>query len=354
MKKLFCTILTILCVSSIFALPGISSVIEDTSGEYVYYLDTSMDTPSLVGFIYYNPQTYAARFYNEANEKDISIYITINPESSTLEFTGEKIIGAKVLEDANIVNYLHDMFYEFTSRRKKIEGFSKSSYVSEENFPQFYGNVRIKFNQCIPLFNLESIQSVDGNILFSLFTMGQLVSSDDQSFAQFKGVNGLTDEKKIKALPKDAKRKFKLKKAKSSSEYTYNSQKVTLDSGWAQSLDNLFFLGNAALITLTDSTFPQDISFDTQKVFLERKFSQSTNLSYALYNYRRFECTENTINLTNIYFQPETKNVTRDIKVLKRISDTTWAMFNLTVFDSVYQKHKKYFDSIVDSYLISE
>ncbi len=354
MKKFIFTVLMILCVSSIFALPGISSVIEDTSGEYVYYLDTSMDTPSLVGFIYYNPQTYAARFYNEANEKDISIYITINPESETLDFTGEKIVGAKVLEDANIVNYLHDMFYEFTSRRKKIEGFAKGSYVSEENFPQFYGNVRIKFNQCIPLFNLESIQSVDGNILFSLFTMGQLVSSDDQSFAQFKGVNGLTDEKSIKALPKDAKRKFKLKKSKSSSEYTYNSQKVTLDSGWAQSLDNLFFLGNAALITLTDSTFPEDISFDTQKVFLERKFSQSTNLSYALYNYRKFECTENTINLTNIYFQPETKNVTRDIKVLKRISDTTWAMFNLTVFDSVYQKHQKYFDSIVDSYSITE
>lgn len=36
-----------------------------------------------------------------------------------MEFTGEKIQGAVSEQDTEIINYLHDLFYEFTSRRQK-------------------------------------------------------------------------------------------------------------------------------------------------------------------------------------------------------------------------------------------
>ena len=102
MKKTILTLaFTFIASFSAFSLPGTKQYIPDISGEYVYYRDRSFKNESIVGFLFYNESTYAARFYSPADEKnstserDITIYVSVNPESKAgMEFTGEKIQGA--------------------------------------------------------------------------------------------------------------------------------------------------------------------------------------------------------------------------------------------------------------------
>ena len=44
------------------------------------------------------------------------------------------------------------------------------------------------------------------------------------------------------------------------------------------------------------------------------------------------------------------ENVTRDFKTITKKKDGTYAFVTLTVYDSVYQKNRSYFDAILKSY----
>ena len=81
-----------------FSLPGVVSPIPDTSGEYVFYEDKTFNRESIVGFLYYREASYAIRYYAPATEsekeKDITLYISVNPDNPVLELTGETFRGA--------------------------------------------------------------------------------------------------------------------------------------------------------------------------------------------------------------------------------------------------------------------
>lgn len=374
-KKIFAVLGSLFLSNFIYSLPAVFSKIQDISGEYVYYSDKTFSdkSASIVGFIYYDDENYGMRYYSPAVnnsksprlEKDISVYIKLNSQNPKIEFIGERIIGTTSPEDADIVNYLHDLFYEFAERRQKLEFPQETKTFSQnQNFPQFGGNVSLDFNIYIPIFNLESIKSSDGKILFQALTCGKLSNSQDSSFTDFKGVQG---------LPKDKKRNFKIsskaKKLQVNFENNINSQKtsgklenqkivqnLTLDENWKQGMENLWLLGDYAILSLSLIQNPQQNS--TQKNFgdfLIRHFIQSTNQSYALFPYLNLEQSQNSIKITNVFFEPQSENVTRDIKILTKISSSseTYALLTLTMFDNVYQKNKKYFTSILSTYKVN-
>lgn len=348
LKNVFVNIAVfVLFIAPAFSLPGVSADIPDTSGEYVFYKDKSFNRTSYVGFLYYDESTYAVRYFAPENkkkslaEKNIILYFSVNPDNPQLELTGEKMTGVVKEEDAEIVNYLHDLFYEFAGRRQKLlADISHEDVVQIQDFNQFGGDVKIRFNRYIPVFNIESISAIDNVPVFAVETVGLLTSSDDTSFVNYKGIDGLPSDKK-----KSSKKYGKAKKA----EYNFESQKLILDEGWTQSMENLWLLGDDAVLTVTDFEFPENKTEINREIFI-RKLTQGTTMSYALWNFKSIVKKDNRITVMNVYFQPETENVTRDFKVLTFTGKGNVSLLSLTIFDSVYQKNKKYFDSILLNY----
>src|SRR5574344_1707193 len=126
LKKLSALLFAFIVTATVYALPAVTSFVPDTSGEYVYYRDNSFKRPSYIGFIYYDDATYAVRYYAPAVadqaliEKDITLYLSVNKNNEHLEFTGETMKGVTSADDTEIVNYMHDLFYELTARRQKV------------------------------------------------------------------------------------------------------------------------------------------------------------------------------------------------------------------------------------------
>lgn len=330
-----------------FALPGVTQQIADTSGEYVFYKDTSFTRPSYIGIIYYDDSTYAFRYYSPANskeglsEKNITLYFAIDSTKSYLDLTGEKIDGIVTAEDADLINYLHDLFYEFTSRRQKVE-FGKSTTVSvNDDFNQFGGNVTVVYNKRVPVFNIESIKAKSGKEIFSLQTTGQLVSSQDTSFSSYKGTDG---------LPKDKERSLKKSKNTSSVKASADGMTAAIDSDWQKAMDNMWLLGDSAVLSLTAIPSANGADQDAYRQFVIRKSIQGSDGAFSLWQYQSEKSSANKTALQTVYYRPSENSVTRSFKTLILRKDGTYACFTLTVFDGVYQKNKAYFDKIASSF----
>ncbi|MGN0728160.1 hypothetical protein, partial [Treponema sp.] len=314
-----------------FSLPGVKQYIPDTSGEYVYYRDKTFRSAAIVGFLYYSEDTYAARFYSPADAekkqpaKDITIYVSVNPDSAKgIEFTGEKIHGAVSQEDTDIINYMHDLFYEFTFRRQKAQLVSDQAVIERQDFPQFGGTVDIKFSSFVPIFNIAEIKAADGQNIFSIETSGRLLSSEDKSFALFMGVEG---------LPKDKKRVLKKVKAEEQT-VEFGSQKITLDTRWKHSMENLWLLEDFAILSMTSVEFPEEQKKSAMDILL-RRVCQSTNLSYSISPQKKITVENDRVTVMNVFYQPESENITRDFKIITQNKDGKISLCTLTLFDSV-------------------
>ena len=352
-KLVSASIFSVALIFSAAAVPGMVQYIPDFSGEYVYYSDRSFTRTSIVGFLYYNDSTYAVRYYapadvkNGLQAKDITLYFSVNPNSTVLELTGEKSVGVVEESDADIVNYLHDLLYEFSARAKKAFLDSSEKIESKQDFPQFGGNVTIVFSTQIPIFNIDSIRAADGSYVMSVQTVGALASSSDTSFTAYKGVEG---------LPKDKTRNFKNKAKSKKVAASFEKQTINLDAQWSQSAENLWLLGDYALLTLNVVPLPESYA-GKETLFrdtLIRKLCQGTDGSYILWPHKTQTIQGKTIKMTNVFYQPASGDVTRDFKILTKMSDGSYSYLNMTVFDSVYQKNKAYFDKILTSYSVGK
>ena len=347
----FCCLLFAAMAALAPAVPGVEQYIPDFSGEYVYYKDNTFKNESIVGFVYYDEATYAVRYYSPAvaatkmPAKDITIYFSVNPDKAVLELTGETVIGASdEAEDIDIVNYLHDLFYEFSARRRKVSLAGGGKLDDTQDFAQFGGSVKLSFDARVPIFNLAAITAADGSSLFQLETVGLLHDSVDTSFADFKGVHG---------LPADKKRTFTKSRSAKAATLAFDGQQLAADTMWTQNMENLWLLGDSALITMNVVAVPESFSAapDLFRDLLVRKFSQGTTGSYALWQYSQVKEEKNgSVSITNVFYQPDNGDVTRDFKVLTNLGDGRYAYFTLTVFDSIYQKNKSYFNKILKSY----
>lgn len=351
MKKVF-FLTAFFCFSSLlFALPGVKSYLPDISGQYVYYKDASFERESYAGFLFYDEGTYAIRYYapmakdKKLPEKDLRILFTLDTSKDYVELTGERIISAVTPQDTDLINYIHDILYELTSRRQKITYFTDRT-ASRQEYEQFGGTVTMIFDALIPIFNLRSISTLDGKMVFSLVTAGQLASSDDNTFFAFKGIpSALTDKG----------HSFKQKKS-AAADFEYQSnggitQQIHLDEQWKQSMDNLWLLGDNAILAVDVIKVPENAE-KTYLPLLTRRMFLGTENSYPVLERLSLKTTADKTKISNVHYKPSTESVTQDFKILTPLENGNIAFFTLTVFDGAYTKNKAYFQKIIDSYTI--
>lgn len=337
--------------SLVFALPGVQPAIPDLSGQYVYYKDTTFARESYTGILFYDESTYALRYFAPETKKkqpakDVQILFSLDPAKNRVDLTGERIITAITPEDTDIVNYLHDILYELTARRQKVGSFNGKT-ESRQDYEQFGGRVTMHFDALIPLFNLVSITSATNKSVFSLVTAGQLVSSDDDSFFAFKG---------MPAVLTDKRHQFKPKKSQAD-EHTYQKdgttvlQTVALDAQWKQSMDNLWLLGDNAILVMDVIPAPAHTD-EAMLALLTRKMLLGTDHSYPDLSHLSVTTKADQTNISTVFYKPNTESVTQDFKVLTKLDDGSVGFFTLTVFSGAYTKNKAYFQTILDSYRI--
>ena len=281
MKKLILIMTILLCqVAATFALPGYTPFVPDTAGEYVYYRDYSFAHETYIGILNYDDTSYQIRYYTPANrdfavpEKSIALLFSVDPEAAFFDMTGEKIITDidPYGDDVDILNYLHDILYEFSSRRIKCDELGTQPVFSTQEYEQFGGNVTICFDSLIPLFNIKSIKNnQDGNIAFTCVTYGRIINAQDTSFEDFKGL--------LPSKPYHAPTVKKVK-GKSKKFTTQDGQTITLDTNWEQKMDNLWMFGEEASISI--ATIPGYFEDnDVNTLFVLRRITESTSGSYT-------------------------------------------------------------------------
>lgn len=195
-RKTLLALLFISLAAGLFAFPGIQSLFPTASGQYVYYRDYTFPEETYIGFLQYDEGTYAIRYYTPVATNGtlpiIEMYLTLDTSVDYVEITGEKINSPITQNDTEVMNYLHDMLYEFAARRKKINDADFFETVTtNENFMQFGGDVTITWDFYIPIFNLHSIIDENGDILLEAVTTGKLQNNNDQSFISFRGFENI-------------------------------------------------------------------------------------------------------------------------------------------------------------------
>ena len=365
MRKLFLFIAFSCIGTALFALPGVSSYIPDASGEYVYYRDYSFKRESYIGFLYYDDGTYAARFYAPLDSEkqlpvqEVGILFSVDSSADHVEMTGERFTTAITPDDTDIVNYLHDMMYELTARRSKVENVTPETVAESktfldrglavnDDFMQFGGSVTILYDYLVPIFNVRKIISSEGKDLLRIVTAGLLVSSADSSFNDFSGL--------IEPLL-DANEGEKISQKSEKQTYILNRpnavQSVTLDSLWQPSASNVWMFGNNALCSMNIISLPDS---EKQKFLdvLQRKLLLGTEESYSVWDRLAVSVSDSKISVAGYYYQNKTGAVTKDFKILTKLNDSEYGYINMTVFDSCYRKNYAYFDEILNSYTVSK
>ena len=124
-----------------------------------------------------------------------------------------------------------------------------------------------------------------------------------------------------------------------------------MDSQWTQVADNMFFLGDVAVLVMSDFPASKDSSTETILDSFSRVFSLGTQNSYAIWNNRKIEKTKKSLSVQIPFYLPIENAISRDFKIITKNQKTeTFSVISLTVFDNAYKTNKEYFDSILKSY----
>lgn len=355
MKKLKSFLATIAIFAtttfSALALPGVTQMIPDQSGQFVYYKDSTFERESYIGIIYFDDSTYGLRYYAPSDAKKglpetkMQVYLTINPtlaaEKGIIDFTGEKVEPLPSSQDeTDIINYLHNLVYDIFPKRIMIGTIEKE--ISEnDDYAQFGGKVSMKYDPIIPILNLKQIVTSDGKIALSAVTGGKLISSNDTTFSDFKG---------IPSNPQ--KSSTKVKKAKSSKIEIVNeglkTQSFDLDSNWEQKSAASWMYKNDAAV----STVVIPIS-DVQKNLFIRSLILGRDHSYPDWTKQKISEKSGTIELNQIFYDSDSKSFKNDFKRIDNVGEIAKSIFTLTVDSGVFTKNKSYFENILKSYTVN-
>ena len=372
MKKIFTVFALLFSLAPAFSIPGFVPYVKDISGEYVYYQDKTFKRESYIGFLTYDDSTYEVRYFaprdlkKSVPEKEIKIFFTLNPKAENLELTGERIASLIGPDDTEIVNYMHDMIYELSSRRKKagkiepnknaIDGvdFLHTGIRINEDFPQFGGDVTVIYDFLVPIFNIKLIESNSVAPQFFVVTAGKISSTADTSFDSFKG---------FPEKYSDKKHTLKLNKKAENKTYSLDGGKsIVLDANWNQSMENLWLLGEAALISI--GTVPENSEIRSESSpaispFILRQLLLSNSISYLdwknirIENYAKYirnEFSETSrCSVMALVYQPATLNLTRNIRIITK-KENGYDFFTMTAFEEIYRKNERYFGNIVKAY----
>lgn len=348
LKKIIASIFSFnLIFISLWSMPGFESYFPDASGEYVYYQDNTFLRESYLGILYYNESTLQVRYYSPADtkkklpENDISILFSINPDSPHWEMTGERILSTITpnSDDVTIVNYLHDMLYEFSAHRILVNNLNDRDIEIPQEFPQFGGNVLINYDCTIPIFNIKEIKSLDGQTKLKICTTGRLIDNSDHSFDEFKGFPIETYKKGRKHYKKSEP-----------VEYVFNNQSILLDERWQNPMDNFWTLDNDSIISM--GTLPP-VNKDKKiaENFLLRKMIQSTESSFVNFDTLEIDSTNKGITIKSEIYQPNTGKTVINYKFLTYKDDSDYIdFFSIATFKQPWLDNIKYYEEIIESY----
>lgn len=359
MKKIVSLILTLaVSVLNLSALPGFKPFIQDVPGDFVYYRDYTFTSESYVGFLYYGNSAYAARYYSPADkkagksERNIMILFSVDEEKNHMDLTGEKVLSLPSQEDYEIVNYLHDLVYEFNSRRIKAgivdaetvktdnRDFLHSGKIVSGNYVQFGGDVKIVFDYMVPLFNLKSIVNYLDEPQLEIVTTGRVATSSDNGFDGFKGVVKVSGEKTQFKAPKNHK----------TVEQKYENVSVNLDLGWEQKMENIWVNGDNAVLYLVKAPVS-----NVSREFILRQSLICADKTYFDWSGLKIEQNNDEIVITGTVFENNGKRAKKQLTkiLIDSASKNNQAyMLMCSVYESAYKPNYKYFNSILDSFKI--
>ena len=363
LKKTFVSLFVIFVIAiSAFSLPGFEENLPTESGEYVYYRDFTFAKETYIGFLYYSEDSIGVRCFSNGNF-DVTILFSLDKSKDYIELTGERIVTQVTPKDVEIVNYIHDMVYELSSRRKKVQNEFLTlkeqnspvtkQFVVDQDFVQFGGQVQLVFDGSLPVFNLESITDIySAKVLLKAVTMGTLSDSADTSFEKFAGFEFTPLVKEVVKNKKLSRKEQKL----------FEETKQVYDSSW-QKVDSMpgefKTLGDVALYW----EFPLEIIQDTsaqkssETVFdyFARNNRLSTNGTYVYLpessvTVKKTESGK-TIQLSKmmIYF-PEDDKYSLNYKILVE-SNGFYRMIHLSAYESwlMGNQNQYYVDYIINS-----
>lgn len=320
-------VLTTLC----FAIPGVETPLPMSFGEYVYYKDYTFPKeicPSdvYIGFLQYDEGTFAVRYYTESPKvgtDDITLYITMDKNKNYIDMTGEKIVGDISEEDTETLNYLHDLVYEFSARRKRLNGsdFSNRLNISQE-YVQFGGDVTLTFDYYVPIFNLNKILDEDGVVLFEAYAIGKISNSEDTSFQDFKGFKNLPD-------------------------FNAKDKKTDLSNQWTVYTDDMQMLGEDAiwfkLYLNTESSLDDEENWFKSLVYTTF-LSSDDMIIYAPSIYvSEFG---NLSKLRYLVYSEEDDIYAVNFELYTEETDTSLRMDSVSIFGDCYYENKSYFDNM--------
>ena len=222
--------------------------------------------------------------------------------------------------------------------------------------------------------------------MFEVATAGKLVSSKDSSFTNFKGfaenLFGVSSGAEKSAKSDKSAKSTKLTEQKDSLQIDENSekqefiiksasgceQKVVLDSNWQQAFENVWFLGDKAMLSINVVPLPENEKSNFLDT-LKRKMLLGTENSYILWKNLELKNSPKAFEVSTYYCQFSTENsassktssgenanfsLTKDKKLFTKLNNSEYGFFALTVFDSDYRKNHAYFDEVVKSYKIEK
>lgn len=328
LKVAFISLFVFICSFS-FGLPGVQDYIKTQSGEFVYYRDFTYIDEVYIGFLQYDELTYAARYYAPKSQKGsviAEIVFNIEKDKDYLNLIGEKIITAPSDGNVEPLNYLHELLYEFNSRRSKLGKIDLSkTYKTTQNFAQFGGEVIFSFDFYIPLFNLSKIQDSTGKTLFEVVTIGCLTSSEDNSFFNFSG--SLSLPKTTKNNKKDSTKK--------------------LNKQWTSSGENMWFLGDNAFLLNTQSQIQNFTNLKDTLEYLTKINLYNSSNTFCYLPKTKIISSENSLIIDTLQFNNDTKKWIKNTKIISYDKDNLFNSSFLSVFYNFYNKNSKYFDNIV-------
>ena len=347
-KKTIIAFSLFLLASLCFAIPGVTPLISDSSGEFVYYRDHSFSRESYIGLIFYDEATYGVRYFAPADSKkrlpalSFLVLVTIDSEKiGAVEFTGEKVEPLpRSEEETAIINYLHDFLYELFPRRERAGDIFETTEITGD-YEQFGGRVKFVYDPLVPVLNLRSISTIDGKIALELVTEGKLRSAQDASFNSFSGI------------PQKAKKTQNLKINKKLSKQTQkidcDTFEFSLDSQWEQKSPLVWMISSVAMVTASQVTVPEEMENR-----LLRMLRLGSDCSYPVFASLNVEKKGERTVVSQRFFDSETGEFQIDKKILAKRADGSTVIFSLTSEESAYSKNKAYFDSIVNSFLVIE
>lgn len=362
MKKLLLSLLLINFSLLAFAVPSVDNYIPDQAGEYVYYKDNTFSRESYIGILSYDSNTYQLKYFAPSTksnpaEKNVVTLISTDLVDNHFDITGEKILVADYAnqEDVDIINYLHDIMYEFASRRSKIgkitpdmknyvnyDSLNANGVLVSADYAQFGGDVNIIYDVMIPFFNVKRIEDSKGKVLFECVQLGKINSADETLFDHYTTVPEI---RKVKV------NSLKQKKAKSV-DYTYNDRKITLDTSWEKKLEYLFVQNDDAIISLASYVVPPTVTDEYYVLYtLARNLLESKDNNYIDFSKCEIIFADNDMKIFYDTYSCDTKNVFYTAKYITKINDNTYDYLSFAAKKANYLQKRSYFDKLIKNNL---